>query len=334
MAIEKRARPFGMGYDFIDTRTGKKVSEAEYTNFVSSGLEDYKKQNNITNPFTPGTREHAEFEKQLQRHVLKHAGAPGRPEFGTVRGPDGNIKDIYKLNPYTMKGVSDVGFDSQYGDISNLWDGVNLNTEALEALRGEGLRTESSTWANQQKEKLGLQSMDLLDRNADQMSSANAQAMDSLAMSGGLTSGARTSLAKDMQRGMNQGASSIRRGQMLGDLDIDIQDEGNRLQILQALPGMELQALQPDMTRAQTLGDTLMRENQMNLDRQFRNRANTLDTQRFNAGQKTDARKYNINNAINDQLAENAYDLGAYNEVMKAWAANKQADAQAGAGKK
>lgn len=103
-----------------------------------------------------------------------------------------------------------------------------LNSQGLEALRGEALRTpgEMSRWGQmalaQQRDQLAQQGQGQL-----------SQARNQLAMQGGLRSGARERLA---QQGMQ---TQLRAGQSaLGG--IQRQDEQNRLTLLQQLPQQEL----------------------------------------------------------------------------------------------
>jgi hypothetical protein len=106
----------------------------------------------------------------------------------------------------------------------------NLNTQALEAARGEALRPagEMSKWRQ-------LAQSDEMNRAAQGAASGVQQAQNQLAMKGGLTGGAAERLAAQGQQGLqrtNQNISS----------SMSLADEQNRQKWLQMQPAAELQA--------------------------------------------------------------------------------------------
>lgn len=113
-------------------------------------------------------------------------------------------------------------------------------------------------------------------------------------MRGGLSSGARERLAKTEMQGGNYATQGAYNTGNQNEMNLKVQEEQDKLNTLKALPQAELAYGQ----------------------------------------QEQDANKFNIQNALNDILQKRAYDVGGYNEAMRAWAAGKTADAQSGGGKK
>jgi hypothetical protein len=124
----------------------------------------------------------------------------------------------------------------------------NLNTQALEAARGEALRPagEMSKWRQ-------LAQSDEMNRAAQSAASGIQQAQNQLAMQGGLRGGASERLAA-------QGMQGLQRTQQNISSSLAGQDEQNRQRWLQMQPGMELQAAQygnqvQDTNIGRALGD-------------------------------------------------------------------------------
>lgn len=175
---------------------------------------------------------------------------------------------------------------------------VNLNTQGLEALRGRALSTGPSQWANMMAQKQGLEQTQAADDLAQAQAGQRSQAMADLAERGGLSDQARERLA---MQGMNTGMlgrQQVNRQGMLDRMNIGLQDEQQKLGILQNLPGQELAALQP----------------------QFQNQQNKMQAQQFNIGQ-----------SVGEFDKKRAADLAAYQEQLRAWGSGKAADAQAAA---
>jgi len=131
-------------------------------------------------------------------------GQPLKPTFDSVATSNGLLKDQYQLG------------------------NGGYNTQGLEALRNEALRTGPSQWAVMQQAQQGNQ---LAQAQGGQL----AQAQSRLAASGGLSGGARERL---MNSSMTQG---LLNRQNLNS-SIANQDEQKRMATLSALPGQELQS--------------------------------------------------------------------------------------------
>lgn len=155
----------------------------------------------------------------------------------------------------------------------------DLNTGAINQLRSEALRQPGSMSRWGQMALTQGQN-----QNAMQNAGATAQAQNQLAMQGGLRSGARERIARAGQQNtmaQNQNVWS----------NIAMQDEKNRQQQLQALPGMELQ------------------------------QANYL----------SNIQDKNIGRALSEVNTGRQMQQQQFNEAMRAWAAGKTADAQSNA---
>lgn len=131
-------------------------------------------------------------------------------------------------------------FDSQLTDTGQIKDAYQikdtLNRDALTASRNEALRDPGtmSKWGTMALSQARNQ-------NAASMAGQQQQARSSLAMQGGLRSGARERLASQGMQQQLQGNQSA-----LGS--IQMQDEQNRQKWLQMQPGLELQDAQYNTT--------------------------------------------------------------------------------------
>lgn len=136
----------------------------------------------------------------------------GRPilrNFDSQLGSDGMISSQYQLQP-TL-------------------DRRALESVRTEALRGPGELSRYSQMALTQGQN----------QNASQVAGQTSQAMNNLAMQGGLRTGARERLAQSGMRQNLLGNQSVLQ-------NVQMQDELNRQKYLNMLPGMELQTAQYD----------------------------------------------------------------------------------------
>lgn len=188
------------------------------------------------------------------------------------------------------------GYSSIAPQIGSMTSQNKLNTQGLEALRSRALQAPGtqSPWAKLQLQSQELGQNQLAGDAAKLANTSTQQAMSSLARSGGLTSGARERLA---MQGANQSALSRQGvfGQGMQDkLNIGLQDEQQRLAALTALPQLESQAVQT-RTAAQSP---------------------------YFAALSSDRDAY-----MGGKQAENAFNLGRYGELMKAYGSDQQANA-------
>lgn len=150
---------------------------------------------------------------------------PERPEFKSLIDPaTGLLKDQYN---------------------------VKLDERGLNAFRDRALSQGPSAWQNLALEKQKLDESALKDSTLQQGSSAAAQARSALASRGGLSGGAAERLAKDQMRNQMSGLQNVGFQGQQARANIGLQDEQMKNQFLQALPGQELAALQPQQFNIQ-----------------------------------------------------------------------------------
>lgn len=195
-------------------------------------------------------------------------------------------------NPYTM-GISQ-GLDSQLG-------GINVDTTGLDKFRTEAERTGPSAWAQLAGQQQDLEGQNQREQAARTSGAQGAQEQGQLAMSGGLSSGARERVSRDAGRsalGMDQ---NIQRQENQNKMQIGVNDEQNRIQQLGSLPGMENQAAQIPLQKAQLWAQ---------------------------------GQQFDVGNQVAEAGRQNDFNLGNYHEQMAAWGAGQQANATANSGKK
>lgn len=204
---------------------------------------------------------------------LKNIGRPDRPAWESLLGQDGLMKEQYQLGAGGM----------QTGFLDRMRD---------QALRDPGQQSQWRQLAGQQLDQRQAAQGDQLAR---QQAGQQSQAMNRLAMTGGLRGGAGERMAG---AGANNALLEQQRLARQGNqqrLGLDVQDEQNRLQGLSQLGNAEMQV----------------------------------------GGFNRDTQKYNIDKALQDTLQKRASDLNFYNEDMRAWAAERTAQATpSGGGKK
>jgi hypothetical protein len=204
--------------------------------------------------------------------------------------------------------------DSNMSAFEQMLNGLNVDTRGLEALRGEGLRApgSESAWATLAKQAQGLEEQKQLDTAARTGASQEASAFSNLARRGGVSSGARERIASGGALAQLRGRQEIAGQGAQARATIGLQDEGNRLDILKALPGLEAAAVQPGIQKAGLWSQLAQQE----------------------SNQKFDANRFNTTNLIGERDKKADYDMGKYAEQMKAWAADRTATAQENSGKK
>ncbi len=219
-------------------------------------------------------------DEQRKKGIDPWTGEPIRPEFQS------------ELN-------QDTGYLDEKYMLANQFDPIELNTQGLDKFREEALRDGPSKWAGLQEERLNQQNEYAMDNIMRSQRGQTNQAIADLASSGGVSGASRERLAQQAMK--NAMFQRQEQRQNLGDqmLNVQIQDEQNRVNQLGQLPGMEVQALQP----------------------QFQNRE-------FEAK----AREFDINNALSERDAKRAFEMDRYKEYMKDKAAKRQAEATRNSG--
>lgn len=236
----------------------------------------------------------------------KFKNLPDYPAFSSIVDEKGNLKDGFSLSP-----KADIGFTSNLDDFKGMLDPTILNL-----IKSRATATGPTDQANYLLQRQGIEQADSLENLVRQGSSAAAAARGSLARSGGLTSGARERLANRNALAMLTGRQQNTRQGQLDRLGILSNDEGQKTDLLKSIPGFENQ-------RASTYGNFVNEE---------AGRRQALDL--ANRGYQTDIEKTNLASRLANQKSRQEYDLGQYSELMKGYAANRQAEATENSGKK
>jgi hypothetical protein len=171
---------------------------------------------------------------------------------------------------------------------------VNPNTRGIESYRAEALRGGQSPWAGLAMAQLAGDETRQVNNLSGQAAGQAAAARSQLAMRGGLSGGAAERLATNANRNYMTSAQNIGAEALDNRNKIAVQDEGNRIKMLSALPGMELDQIKPQQWAA---------------DMRFRG-----------AGQ-------DVSNKINEAQSQNLFNMQQYQEMMRQNAANRNADA-------
>lgn len=249
-----------------------------------------------------------------------YAGMPAYPDITNLLDPNGNLKSNYAL-----AAQGDVGFTSNINDLQNRLNGIQLNKQGLEAIRKRALTEGPSDWEKLALQKQKLEEGTALDNAAAQSRSGLSSSYSDMARRGGLSTGARERLARAGSRDLLQQRQQTARTGMGQRLDISTAGENQRLDLLKQLPGMEVQALQPEIQK------TSMWQN-MAQDEAARKQNLDLANRQYS----TDVNKFNLANVMGEVGRQDAAKLAQYQEKMKAYIGDKQAEAtkNSGGGKK
>lgn len=242
-----------------------------------------------------------------------------RPDFISNLDPTtGNMKDQYQVKAGQIDPLK-----SNIGELDQRMSGIQLNKQGLEAIRGRALQQGPSAWANMAEAKQRQEEGQQRSQGAAQGATAQAQARSQLAMRGGLSGGARQRLAMQGARDTASAGQQIGAQGQSARASIGLQDEQTKNQMLSQLPGMELQALQPEMQKASAWQQMATGEQGQDFQRQQFNKNADMSSQQFNVG-----------NALKEQQGQNAANMQLYSEQMKDLSGERQARATEKAGKK
>lgn len=300
-------------------------------------IENYAGQGNPydINASNPVERKRAFDWLQNQENFMKE-GRPPALDWKKVPQAvqNGQLADLYKLDAYKIANPDLVKFNDLTQDLQGNINQANLNKEALAELRSRGLSTGPSPWLSLQLEGQKRDEQNQVNNATAQLAGADAQARTQLAMRGGLMSGARERLARSGVMSSNATRQNIANAGASARLGLQTTDESNKLDILKALPGLEATAAGFDLTKANSLNDVAMKQQQTGIDTGFKNNQQTIDVSKYNADQSSAADKFNSQAALNELLQQRAFEANKYNEAMKAWGAEKTAQATGGGGGK
>ncbi len=241
------------------------------------------------------------------------------PEYQSLRNAsDGSLGSMW-----TLQGRPDIGFDSNISQLDNRLGGINLDKTALNELQKRALDPNQSAWAQMMLGKEDLAKSGLVDTNARQGKAGLSSAFSALASRGGLSAGARERIAKKNSLDVLLGRQGIEAGSAANKLNIGIEDERNKTDILKALPGMQVQALEPELRKTGLWANLAENEagRKQNLNLANREYATGVD-------------KANLSTKLGDWQSKRDFDMQKYSEMMKAYSADRAGRAQEQSGKK
>lgn len=204
-------------------------------------------------------------------------GRPIRNDYLSITDEMGNLRD-------------------QFSMAKNIGPAIGLNTQGLEAYRQMAMTEGPSAWANLASQQQGMEEQNALQNAMRSNQQAQNQAFNNLAGRGGLSQGQRERLQLQALRQGIQNSQNIMNQGMQSRLNIGMQDQGNRANMLRDLQNMDL------------------------------TNANFQQGQRSYMDQATQS---DIGNALKDVGGFNAYQSDAFGKAMQEWGTGKTADAQA-----
>lgn len=243
---------------------------------------------------------------------------PGDPTFDSILGSDGQL-----LQQYLLKAFPDVKFSSNIDELKQQLAAISVNPEALNKLRAIGLSDDSSPWAKLQLEQETADRGKNMGDAAALADAGLAKGFSALSTHGGASAGQRASLAKQAAQNLLTGRQNVGFAGDKARNQIMSQDESNKLDILKALPGMEVQALQPELQKTSLWSQMADSE---------ANRQQSLDLN--NRAYQTDVQKTNLANMLSGVNAQNAFNMDKYKQQMTNYASYQTAKATQKSGKK
>ncbi len=218
---------------------------------------------------------------------------PTVPTFLSNLGTDGSLLDQYKLKAGA----------ALTPEVQSRLSGINLNTDPLKALETYGMGHGDSPWAQAQLEALKQAQGQAMGSAKANVTGANTAAMDAAAARGGLSAGGGENLGRTASNNAKLAGQNVIGQGLQQQGQIRSTDEGNRLNTLSQLPGMELQALQPEFQK-ENIWQT----------------AATND-RNYNTG----VDQANINSAMQGLNAQNQFNMTGYQQDIAKQAGAEQA---------
>lgn len=218
---------------------------------------------------------------------------------------------------YAIRPGAKVGMTSNLDDLIARLDQIQLDKTSLNKLKDySNTAVGESPWAQLMLEKEGVERGARNDEAGRASNAATASAFSALATRGGLSKGARERIATKGASDLMKGRMAVARQGQLDRFNILGEDEKQKLDIMKALPGMDIAALSPELQKTNAWASMADSESgrRMNLD--LANRSYMTDIDKYNKGTALDLAKTK------------------YQQQMAAWAADRTATAQENSGKK
>lgn len=218
-----------------------------------------------------------------------------------AQGKDANGDYIVPDRPGRPDYTPGYGGVGMTPELQALLDKLQMDPRGLNKFREEALRKGPSAWATLARRDQLARESDSRERGTKEVAAHTAGALDQLAARGGLSSGARERVASSGAHDYLAMSQDLARQGNLNSLQIGMNDEQNRMQQLQALPGMEIQAMQPGIQKATMWGQ---------------------------------ARQFDQSQAAAEAARKSQFEMMKYQEEMKDRYATMQANATLHGGKK
>jgi hypothetical protein len=277
-------------------------------------------------------------EKLEQDYESLKANRPQDAAWNSMLKGDGSLGNQFKytaaqLNvPYNKIGGDN--FKSILGDAEKRFGGVTVNDTALNTLRNRATSTGPSDWLKLQHQKQALAESGQLDSTAKASQGAMQNAWSQMAARGGVSGGQSARLAKDAMKNQLLASQGVRRGGAMDRLGLEIADEGNRTEMLKALPQAELARSGFDLDKAKTLTGLQSDEQARMLDANKFDVSTAMQRDIFNTTALNDQSKTNLQSHMNEVDSQRKFDLDKWKTNMQEWGSEKTANMQARAGKK
>jgi hypothetical protein len=229
------------------------------------------------------------------------SGIPGFAEQGTWWDPAGLFAkpkplSLPKYADPTRPGYSPV-FDPNTMSLAlgaaALTGNIMPDSRGMNEYRTEALRTGPSAWSRLARNQLAGDEAAQRDKIASSSAGAAADARSQIARRGGLSSGASERLATDAARNQTFANQGLAANILQGQREIATNDESNRVKMLTALPGMELEQIKP---------------------------------QQWSAEQVLNARRGDITNQIGENRSLNDFNMAAWIQQMQQIQSRRNAD--------
>lgn len=238
---------------------------------------------------------------------------PLAPILNSLLDENGNLKPQYRL--YAQP---DIVYSSNIDELQKQLGGIQLDKQGLNKIKERAFSTAPSQWAQLMEQKQRLMESGNLDAASEGAQSATSSALSGLASHGGLSSGARERVGTIGARDLAMAQQNVRREGQKERLGISTADEEQRLDLLKQIPGYEVQALEPELKKTSLWSSMAGDESRAKADLGLKNREYS-----------TGIDKLNKEAAISENARLDSGSLAAYQEQMKKYAAEKQAQATA-----
>ena len=247
-------------------------------------------------------------------YIGSMSGTPPQqvPYAGIVDPATGQLYSQYQLSAQP-----NVSYNSNLNQYQQMLNGNNLDTSGIDAMKAYATGTGDSPWATLQRQLQQSQQAQAQNQLTQQLSGQAAGARSALAASGGATAASRAMLARSAELGGLTANQNLAQAGQQAQLGIGTQDEQNRLQMLSQLPSAELGAAQFGLSKTNDWGNMANATSNAQMQADLSNRQ-----------YQTGVQQSNINNLIQNQMGQNAYNQNQWQGLMDQWKAAMQAGAQ------